>query len=446
MRALKPRCLCKCFLVLSFVSVVGILLKDVFLEKTVSRVSHFSQVSRLSRKSKGYSKAKYESKDPEITLLLRMPGKVQEQRKRFFCDFFRTTVLFWPPSYGKIVLVLDEESELDHEFGEIIPNHIRARFPDYKLEVLYEALPKDENVLEFLDAPRDAGYNRQLWSSFFFDLYTNDPIIGWMDSDAAFITPVTKSMIFSGKRLRVLGWDCTLDFVWVKQWALTTQRALGLPYVVDFMSYFPVYIYRDTFLHCREYIMKHLKVSDFEQAFRLFYFDENWLSPVSVILSYAWFFERDRYDWNMKLCTGLTEYNKRFPAAATIGPEHLEDILSQPQATFHVSYGEFLSYHILVSFCLSHKAAGNKLDICLKHKFELSHSFDLLHHDLERVRTIQPNPCSGKKAFCLGVLRHHYKEVGHEVIAKRRKLDWSSVQTTEKLARRYGITCKPLLY
>ena len=104
-------------LVLSFVSVVGILLKDVFLEKTVSR------------KSKGYSKAKFESKDPEITLLLRMPGRVEEHRRRFFCDFFRTTVLFWPPSYGKIVLVLDEESEMDHEFGEIIPNHIRARFP-----------------------------------------------------------------------------------------------------------------------------------------------------------------------------------------------------------------------------------------------------------------------------------------------------------------------------
>ena len=455
MHAWKPGCLCKCFLVLSFVSVVAILLKDVFVEKTVSRVSQLgkvsrlsrlSRVSRLSRKSKGYSKAKYESKDPEITLLLRMPGKVQEQRKRFFCDFFRTTVLFWPPSYGKIVLVLDEESEMDHEFGEIIPNHIRARFPDYELEVLYEALPKDENVLEFQRAPRDAGYNRQLWSSFFFDLYTNDPIIGWMDSDAAFITPVTKSMIFSGKRLRVLGWDCTFDFVWVKQWALTTQRALGLPYVADYMSYFPVYIYRDTFLHCREYIMKHLKVSDFEQAFQLFYHDKNMLSPVSVVLSYAWYFERDRYDWNMKLCTGLIEYNKRFPPAASIGPEHLEDILSQPQATFHVPYGEFLSYNILVSFCLSHKAAGNKLDICLKHKFELSHSFDLLHHDLQRVRTIRPNPCSGKKAFCLGVLRHHYKEVGHEVIAKRRKLDWSSVQTAEKLAERYGITCKPLLY
>lgn len=199
------------------------------------------------------------SRNTQITLLLRMPGKIMDHRARYYCDLFRSTVLFWPPSYGKTVIVLDEESQGDHEFGEIVINHTRKHFPEYRLEVTYEALPKNKGVLEFPGAPRDPSYNRQLWSSFFFDLYTNDPIIGWMDSDTAFITPVTKSMIFNGKRLRVLGWDCTLDFVWVKQWALTTQRALGLPYVADYMSYFPVYIYRDTFLHCREYIMKHLK-------------------------------------------------------------------------------------------------------------------------------------------------------------------------------------------
>ena len=171
---------------------------------------------------------------------------------------------------------------------------------------------------------------------------------------------------FSGAKLRVLGWDCTFHFPWVKQWAVSSERALGLPYVADYMSYFPVYNYRDTFVHCREYIMKHLNVNDFEQAFRLFYFDGNWLSPVSVVLSYAWFFERDRYDWNMKLCTDLTECNKRFPVGATIGPEHLEDILSQPQTAFHVRYGEFLSANILISYCLWHEAAGNRLAVCAR--------------------------------------------------------------------------------
>ena len=268
-----------------------------------------------------------------------------------------------------------------------------------------------------------------------------------MDSDVAFITPVTKSSIFSGTKLRVLGWDCTFHFPWVKGWAVSSERALGLPYVADYMSYFPIYIYRDTFLHCREYIMKHLNVSDFEQAFRLFYFDGNWLSPVSVVLSYAWFFERDRYDWNMKLCTDLTEYNKRFPVGATIGPEHLEDILSQPQTAFHVRYGEFLHANILISYCLSQEAAGNQLDVCLKHNFSLSDNFDLLHHDLQRVRTIETNTCAGKNAdYCLQVLGDHYKEVGLEIKNNLRQLNWRGVKVVETLTKEMGMKCTDFIY
>ena len=385
-------------------------------------------------------------RNSQITLLLRMPGKVIEHRARYYCDLFRSTVLFWPPSFGKTVLVLDEESQEDHEFGEIVINHTRKHFPEYGLEVKYEALPKDKRVLKFPGSARSAGYNRQLWSSFFFDLYTNDPIIAWMDSDVAFITPVTKSSIFNGTKLRVLGWDCTFHLAWVKQWAMTSERALGLPFVADFMSYFPVYIYRDTFVHCRGYIMKHWNVSDFEQAFRLFYHGGQ-LSPVSVVLSYAWFFERDRYDWNMKLCTDLTEYNKRFPAGATVGPEHLEDILSQPQTAFHVRYGQFLHANILISYCLSHEAAGNQLDVCLKHNFSLKDNFDLLHHDLQRVRAIQTNPCAGKNAdYCLQVLGDHYKEVGLEIKNNLRKLNWSGVEVVEKLAKEMGMKCRNLIY
>ena len=386
-------------------------------------------------------------RSPQITLLLRMPGKVMKHRVRYYCDLFRSTVLFWPPSFGKTVIVLDEESQADHEFGEIVINHTRKHFPEYRLEVKYEALPKDKRVLEFPGAPKSPGYNRQLWSSFFFDLYTNDPIIAWMDSDVAFITPVTKSSIFSNTKLRVLGWDCTFHFPWVKQWAITTERALGLPFVADYMSYFPVYIYRDTFLHCREYIIKHWNVNDFEQAFRLFYNDRNMLSPVSVLLSYAWFFERDRYDWNMKLCSNLTEYNKRFPAGASVGPEHLADILSQPQTTFHVPYGKFLSANILISYCLSHEVAGNRLAVCEKHNFSLSDNFYLLHHDLQRVKELQPNTCAGNNTdYCLQVLDRHYKEVGLEIKQNGRKLLWSNVDVVEKLGNEVGLTCKSLLY
>ncbi|XP_068729073.1 uncharacterized protein [Montipora capricornis] len=254
-----------------------------------------------------------------------MPGKLLEHKAHYYCDLFRTTVLVWPPSYGKTVIVLDEESEMDHEFGEIVTRHTREHFPEYKLEVFFEPLPNDKSILKNPGLARSPGYNRQLWSSFCFDLYTNDSIIAWMDSDVAFITPVTNSLILNGSKLRVLGWDCSFQFSWVKEWGRTSERALGLPYVADFMSFFPVYFYRDTFARCREDIMKHWNLTTFEEAFKLFYHDKNLLSPVSIILSYAWFFERDRYDWNIKICSDLTQFNKKFPSGATIGAQHVED-------------------------------------------------------------------------------------------------------------------------
>ncbi len=207
-----------------------------------------------------------------ITLFVRMAGKLKKHRDRFYCDLFRTAVLFWPASFGKIVVVLDEESEQDHVFANNLTRQIKQNFPDRKLQLVYEPLPKDQSVLNFAGSPKPPGYNRQLWSSFFIDLYTNDPIVAWMDTDAAFVTPVTQSTIFNGSRLRILGSECSseVNSGWVKSWARTTKMALGLPMVADFMTYFPVYLYSDTFTHCREFILKRFNTRNFEEAFKTF--------------------------------------------------------------------------------------------------------------------------------------------------------------------------------
>ena len=388
---------------------------------------------------------------PSISLFVRMAARLEKHRYRYYCDLLRTTVLYWPPSYGKTVVVLDEESEVDHVFAQNITRLNREHFPDYKLEVLFEPLPKDNNVLAFPGMPKPPGYNRQLWSSFFIDLYTNDSIVGWVDGDVAFVTPVTKSSIFDGPKLRVIGWDCSRPDPWVESWARTTEEALGLPYVADFVGPFPIYIYRDTFTNCREHILKRFNTTNFEEVFKKFYQGKGEVCPVSTVVSYAWYFERNRYDWNLKICSDLTEYNKRFPDGHKIGPEHMEWVLSEPQTTFHVPYGEFLIANILTSYCLSHEAAGNKLDICANRQFSLSDNFVLLHHNLERIspknrhRVILPKPCEGEiSSFCLKVLERHYKQVGLELKQNARKLDWGDLKTVEKLAGDFDIKCKPI--
>ena len=76
--------------------------------------------------------------EESVTLFMRMTGL---HIKRFYCDFLRTAVLFWPASYGKLVLVFDQESFLDHELAKIIERQFDQFFPDRKLEILYEPLP-----------------------------------------------------------------------------------------------------------------------------------------------------------------------------------------------------------------------------------------------------------------------------------------------------------------
>ena len=177
-----------------------------------------------------------------ITVFIRMAGKLKLHRTRLYCDYFRTATLFWPPSFGKTVVLLDEESEQDHAFAKNVTTQIRKHFPDRKFEMHFEPLPQDQSILIFEN--RRLGYSRQLWSSFFIDLYSNDSIIAWMDSDAAFITPVTEKSIFNGTRLRMLGCECTMRLPIMQSWAHATEAVLGVPMVANFMTYFPVYLYR----------------------------------------------------------------------------------------------------------------------------------------------------------------------------------------------------------
>ena len=380
---------------------------------------------------------------PSVSLFVRMAGRLTKHQSRFYCDFFRTAVLFWPPTLGKTIVVLDEESELDHKFGEQVTRQVSQYFPNQKLEVKYEPLPHDPSVLNFAGSPKSAGYNRQLWSSFFIDLYTDDLVVAWMDSDAAFVMPVTESTIFNGTRIRLLGSECSMNISWVKSWAETANMALGLPMVVDFMTYFPVYLYRDTFTHCREYILNRFNTSNFEEAFKRFYFGTSgFISPVSVVISYAWFFEKDRYDWNFKICSDLKSFNRRFSSAHRIRPEHVENMLSQPQTAFHVPEKEFLFSNVLTSYCLSHAAAENEPVMCANLTIPPSNNLILFNHDLQRVHPGK-TPCSGeKKISCLNILKDHYNEVAQDIKNNGRELDWGNLETVELLGQEVGINCE----
>ena len=160
------------------------------------------------------------------------------------------------------------------------------------------------------------------------------------------------------------------------------------------------------------------------------------------MISFAWFFERDRYDWNLKICSELKLYNRRLPIGHKITPQDTEDILSQPQTAFHVPYAkEPLFPNIFSSYCLSHEAAGNPRAMCSNHSVSLADSFVLFYHDLQRI-TPGKTPCTGNKKtdHCLKVLDRHYNQVGLD-IRKGRKIQWEDFETVETLAKELDIIC-----
>ena len=187
-----------------------------------------------------------------MTLTLRMAA-VSKLIHRVYCDFLRSAVLFWSPKLGHITIILDKESEADHRLAARLTQQERAF--GVKFDFVYEPLPNDPSIL------KRRGYLRQLWSSFFMDLYIKASIIAWIDTDGMFTTPVTTQNIFNGHRLRVVTITDWRIIGALHGWDRSTERIMGRKLVADFMTYFPAYIWTDTITNCRKYILRHLNVS-----------------------------------------------------------------------------------------------------------------------------------------------------------------------------------------
>ena len=213
---------------------------------------------------------------------------------------------------------------------------------------------------------------------------------------------------------------------WVKSWAQTTEKAIGFPQLVDFMTYFPVYIYRDNFIHCREYTLKRFNTDNFEKALRNSTIQEQELVTfplVSVVISYAWYFEKDRYNWNLQICGDLNTYNNRLPEGHKIQPEHVKDVLTQQQTAYHgpLNADQFYAKAISITFCLSQAAAGRKLAMCEKHSSsDINYLLNLFNADKHSHRRKIPHPCAGKDLgestkSCLDNLERHIEKIEAEI-------------------------------
>ena len=269
--------------------------------------------------------------------------------------------LFWPKRYRRIKIIT-EFDQLENE------NFIKKSNSTSYITVTPE-IPTNKSW---------TGHTKQQWDMFNADFYSNSEYIGFIDTDAVFITPVVESFIFEDNKPIVKGakgnpMKNTRWAVWGKV-PSNTIKAIGKPEVANFMTYFPVVIKREHFLPMREHIKRHMNKSSFLEAFDEI--QKTTYSQFCIMMNYLFWFHRHEYVWSILEIKGGVSTKK---PEGQVSDEFLHKILTvkelEPRlhVTTHWKYtrGRIIDKHRLIedmqtgfcwatNFSNSSKCAGFK--------------------------------------------------------------------------------------
>ncbi|ESO99356.1 hypothetical protein LOTGIDRAFT_158443 [Lottia gigantea] len=406
-------------------------------------ILNYGWQKRLSKSWRLHEKAVVFKHLPDITLTFRLTSSTR-LLEFFYCSALRSATLYWSKYLGNIALILNKESVWDKRLAEHLTKHEDAM--GMMFEFYYEPSPNQTKY--FLKESR--GYQQQLYSSFLTDLFIQTPVIAYTDSDAKFTTPVTQDNIFNGEKLKVKGIHAKFRGKFSKNWAKTTKMMLGVDMVADFMSYFPVYIWKDTIANCRKFIMNHVNSSatDFIEVFSQAQGHAS--SPVVVIMTYAYYFEKHRYDFHIDIRNEtLSDYNKKYVAKGfELGQSDISPDLHVQIHDKHFS--EPRRQHMVSK--LSYCRASRNLNILLPQNIQemcdplrISSQWFLFQFEHNPVAKVEhlTTWCKNKRDKCDDMINKHYEHCDQLFKLGIYDLDISRIDVVEKVAAQQGIYCKP---
>ena len=204
----------------------------------------------------------------------------------------------------KFGLILDDESAEDHKLGDLLTS---AGLADY---IYYEPLPDNHlKLFQALAYPcHHWGYDRQQWSTFYMDTFTDHDVIGVVDSDSTFTSYLTDEVIFTNdNKIKLKG---IKPLVGWKHWAKESESyvfkngaqhenddiALKFETTIDLMAtnIMPMFFWKDTFRNFRNYIADVWGMS-FDEAYKCF--SRKPYCQFNIMANYALKFESDRYEF-----------------------------------------------------------------------------------------------------------------------------------------------------
>jgi hypothetical protein len=217
-----------------------------------------------------------------------------DDRHRVYDNFVSTVKRFVNPLNFSFVALLDKENEEDHLFDLELELTLGFRIRYNTANITFSNKRKPFYSKKGTDRFDSMGYTRKHQTSFFLDEFSDTPFIGIVDSsDARFSTYLLPSRIkHTDGRINVFG---TLPTDWQNppknDHILTT--ALNTEFDLESGGRLPQFFHRSTFLNARNFVMKQLNVSIFEDVW------EKWawgsLSPINIIGNYALQYESHLY-------------------------------------------------------------------------------------------------------------------------------------------------------
>lgn len=219
-------------------------------------------------------------------------------------NLISTTNVFLNRNKYKFGVILDDESEKDHELGNTLLANESADI------VCYEPLP--ENHREFFQAlaypTMPWGYDRQQWSTFYMDTYVNQDVIGIVDSDSTFTSYLTDENIFTKDgKIKVLGvkplatWKHWVPGFWWYVFVdgsqyINDDEALKFKTTYDLMctNIMPMFFWRSSFLNFRKYISDAWNMS-FDEAYKIF--SRKPYCQFNILANYVMKYESDKYEF-----------------------------------------------------------------------------------------------------------------------------------------------------
>lgn len=266
---------------------------------------------------------------PEFDLYVRFTTG-DRWEKEYNDVLIRTMRLFFPMERTKLVVVLDDEKEEDHELGQQIKK-------DWPYPRICYSKEGDRSVYH------NFGKSRMYHDMFYPEKCTDSAFVGFLDTDTFFTTYVTPDILFeNGKpviiaKIGLSAYPC---------WDAATELFLGKKEVLQCMSAFPVMVKTKHIIEMREKLAEY-HGSNFDELFRDLPIEAGGpfcICQFSIMCNYFWYYHRNEYSWHIQLIPNKVELNfSKLPNSMASAEYYRREIQSDlmkpfPRSSIHLRY------------------------------------------------------------------------------------------------------------